>query len=892
MPQVAAAFFPVTFAAAGTKITAGMILTQLLSSVALSALSQALLAPDAPRQPGIATEVTTQGGTNPQSFVLGRYATAGNEVAPPMSHGETDGTPNAYLTYVHDLGDIAFTALNRLIVNDAYVPLSGAAHADYGTPMAGDIPAGAGWAKVYDGTQTTADAMLVAKYVTYPDRPWSTDMIGRGVPYTILTFRYNREVWNALPRVRYEVDGIALYDPRLDTSVGGSGAHRWGQLGTYEFTRNPVVMIYNILRGIELPDGRIWGGEAGALDLPVTNWMAAMNVCDEAVSLSAGGTEPRYRAGLEVRVSEEPAAVIEELLKACSGQIVETGGVYRIRAGGVGLPVLSITDDDIIVTEAQSFLPFAPLGETYNGLHASYPEPEAFYSATDAPPVTNATYEAEDQGRQLIADLSLSAVPYGLQVQRLTDAWIKEERRLRRHRITLPPRAAKLEPLDSIAWTSAANGYSAKVFEVSAVADSFLTLNQTLMIRERDADDYAWDVADQRSVVVPDFGLVSPPAQSVVGLSVTAVAIEDATGTSRRPAIRVGWTTANIDDVEGVQIEVRVAATEEIVAQFQALDFSAGSVVTESGLVGSTEYQVRARYIVSGTRAVSWSSWTSITTLGVFLQNADFAGGVYSLFTDQGLYAIRDVNALPGSGSFTGEKVFNRTDGKLYQWTGSAWALVVADVAAGAITADKIAANTITGGLLAASGIITQSAQIGDALVTNAKIANAAVTSAKIGSAAIETAKIADLAVETLKIKGNAVSVIRAASSSTAYSGSSWSTRASITFTPALSDGQIAAWARSLVTVTSNADNIRRAEYEIRLLWKGADMADGSAVIDLSVGGSSTAETRRGALLDLGLADAGAGSGTLELQARRVSGSGLGSDEIDDFVLVVAEYKR
>lgn len=1105
MPQVAV-LFPVTFAAAGTKITAGMIVTQLLSSVALSALSQALLAPDAPRQPGIATEVTTQGGTNPQSFVLGRYATAGNEVAPPMSHGETDGTPNAYLTYVHDLGDMAFFALNRLIVNDAYVPLSGTAHPDYGTPMAGDIPAGAGWAKIYDGTQTAADAMLVAKYATYPDRPWSTDMIGRGVPYAILTFRYNREVWNALPRVSYEVDGIALYDPRLDTSVGGSGAHRWGQLGTYEFTRNPVVMIYNILRGIELPDGRVWGGEASALDLPVANWIAAMNVCDEAVTLAAGGTEPRYRAGLEVRVTEEPAAVIEELLKSCSGQIVESGGVYRIRAGGVGLPVLSITDGDIIVTEAQSFLPFAPLGETYNGLHASYPEPDAFYSATDAPPVTNATYEAEDQGRQLVADLSLSAVPYGLQVQRLTDAWIKEERRLRRHRLTLPPRAAKLEPLDAIAWTSAANGYTAKVFEVSAAADSFLTLNQTLMIRERDSDDYAWDVADERSVVVPDFGLVAPPAQSVVGLSVTAVAIEDATGTSRRPAIRIGWTTANIDDVDGVQIEVRVAATEEIVAQFQALDFAAGSVVTEAGLVGSTEYQVRARYIVSGTRAVSWSSWTSITTSGVFLQNADFAGGVYRLFTDQGLYAIRDVTALPASGAFTGEKVFNRTDGKLYQWTGSAWVLVVAQVnapdinghlvtnqiavnavtseliasgavissklgnlavtaekvassaitsakiaagavqegniasnavtaikvatsaitetkiasdavttpkiaagavtaneiaaaaitagkiaagavtaaeiaagtitsaqiatdtitatniAAGAInaselntnavtadkiaanavtaakisagavtaekiaantitaseiaantitgneiagntitaseiagntiTADKIAANTITGGLLATSGIITQSAQIGDALITNAKIANAAVTAAKIGDAEIETAKIADLAVETLKIKGNAVSVIRAASSSTAYSGSSWSTRVSLTFTPALSDGQIAAWARSLVIVTSNSDNTRRAEYEIRLLWKGVDMADGSAVIDLSVGGSSTPETRRGALLDLGLADAGAGSGTLELQARRVSGAGLGSDSIDDFVLVVAEYKR
>jgi hypothetical protein len=149
------------------------------------------------------------------------------------------------------------------------------------------------------------------------------------------------------------------------------------------------------------------------------------------------------------------------------------------------------------------------------------------------------------------------------------------------------------------------------------------------------------------------------------------------------------------------------------------------------------------------------------------LDDPDFANGIYTLFTDQGLYAIEDVTSLPPAGTFVGEKVFNRTDGKLYQWTGSAWDLVVADVAdgsitstkiddnavttpkisAGSITGDKIVANTITGGLLSTSGIITNSAQINDAVVTNAKISNAAITSAKIGTAEIKTANIENGAV-------------------------------------------------------------------------------------------------------------------------------------------------
>ena len=196
-------------------------------------------------------------------------------------------------------------------------------------------------------------------------------------------------------------------------------------------------------------------------------------------------------------------------------------------------------------------------------------------------------------------------------------------------------------------------------------------------------------------------------------------------------------------------------------------------------------------------RAVDYSGNTSGFTAGVsgtttFIDDPDFANGVYSLFTDQGLYAIRDVTSLPASGTFVGEKVFNRTDGKLYQWTGSVWESVVggaesfgelqgsiaqsqipngvidtaqiaddailagkisanavganaiaansiygAAIQGGVITGNKITANTITGGLLATSGIITNSAQINNAVITNAKIANLAVTTIKIANLAI-----------------------------------------------------------------------------------------------------------------------------------------------------------
>ena len=257
---------------------------------------------------------------------------------------------------------------------------------------------------------------------------------------------------------------------------------------------------------------------------------------------------------------------------------------------------------------------------------------------------------------------------------------------------------------------------------------------------------------------------------------------------------------------------------------------NSSSGATKVGVSGGSEF-VRSDLGIQETRyyflkSVDYSGNASAFTSGVsatttFIDDDDFANGVYSLFTDQGLYAIEDVTSLPASGDFTGQKVFNRTDGKLYQWTGSAWEQVVggaesfgdlqgsiaqsqipngvidtaqiaddaiiagkisanavganaiaansiygAAIQGGVITGDKITANTITGGLLSTSGIITNSAQINDAVVTNAKIANAAITSAKIQDLAVTSAKIGDLNAD--KITAGVINAARIPTLSTA----------------------------------------------------------------------------------------------------------------------------
>lgn len=615
-------------AAIGAFFASGSIVVQvigrILVSIAASALMRAL-APK-PRTPGIRTEVTQNGGVNPCSFILMRYATAGQRVCPPMSHGSSGDTPNAYLTEVIELGDIPGQALHRVMINDQYVTLGATAHPDYGFPVLGELN-GVAWVKYYDGTQTDADPMLLAKYGSYPERPWTSDMIGRGLCYAILTCKFSRKKWNAMPRFRFEVGGIPLYDPRKDSTVGGSGPHRWNDKATWEPTTNPVVAIYNILRGIALPDGSVWGGGIPAVDLPLGSWFAAMNECDVLVGDGLSGTEPQYRAGFEVGVDEEPADIIDELLKACSGQISEVGGIWKIRVGGPGVPVLSITDGDILTSSPEDLTPFPGFTASFNGIHATYPEPAMLWEPKEAPPLYNPAWEEADQGQRLVANLGLPAVPYGVQVRRLMAAYIAEERRFLRHGQSLPPDAAVLEPLDAISWTSAQNGYSAKVFEVSEVADDLWTCRQTVALRERDPADYV--SSNPAPPEVPSLAVVIPSARVVPGFSVTGTSITDATAAPRRPALKLSWEP-DLPDVRAIAYEVRLTATGVVVASGSTDNVAAGELVVSEGILADTAYQARVLPVLDFD--ADWTDWVGATSPITLITSSDLAFGAV---TDQ-----------------------------------------------------------------------------------------------------------------------------------------------------------------------------------------------------------------------------------------------------------------
>lgn len=606
-------------AAVGTFIAGlgavGTFLLQTAVGIGLNLLAQAIAGK--PKDPSFAINGTLRsGGDIPRSFILGKTATAGSLIW-VNTWGSDGDTKNAYLTQVIAISDLPCQSLDEVWVNGEKVTLSGS-HS-YGTPVTQYRKDGKDylWVKFYDGTQTTADSLLVGG-ASNANRTWQGTRIGKGVAYAVVTSRVTKNLFSGIPSFKFVVTGMPLYDPSKDSTVpGGSGSHRWNNPATWggDGDHNPAVQIYNLLRGIEY-EGEWFYGLQGmtAARLPSVNWISQIEKC------RAGNI---YRAGGEIPVDAPLANAVEALLTACQGRVSEIGGFYEIYAGEPDEPIASFTDGDILSTEEQSFTPFFGLADTINGIAATYPSPADGWAEKAAPPIYRTDLEAEAGGRRLMADVALDFVPYPEQVQRLMKSALAEGQRARRHTLVLPPEYWPYAvPGAILSWTSERNGYVDKLFRVDGAVDR-ANLDVMIDITEVDPSDYDWDSETDYKVPVDGaLGVIRPPVQPLVGWQVFPAIIGQ--GDKQLPSIRIAYP-GNLDDVRAVRVQVRLAGETsplfdgEVPYGDPDTNDNPASVILSGTFAPDTDHEVRGIFVPDSGRSVDWSEWLPVTTPNVWI---------------------------------------------------------------------------------------------------------------------------------------------------------------------------------------------------------------------------------------------------------------------------------
>lgn len=619
------------FGAAFAYSTAGAVVSYLIGAAiayGVSLLSQALLGEDQPTQTQGVRLTIQMGDDKPMSFIAGTSATAGKRKY-IGAWGKDGKTPNAYLADVIEIGNIPATGTPGFWVDDQKVTvLWGEAPVEQGYPVLEYRRNGKDylWFKYYDGNQTTPDLYLAAKFGTDPDRPYKNTMIGRGCPYFIATARLDQDFFPNQPTYLCEAPVSAWYDIRKDSTNGGSGSHRWDNRATWEPSDNPVVLIYNIIRGVYYGTEWIYGGQnLPAFRLPASNWMVAANECDRLIPLAGGGSEKQFRCGTEINFDMVPLDVIDKLKKSCNGRMAENGGVFKILVGAPGAAVYSFSDNDILVTKGQNYTPFPGLDATYNGIEATYPEPLEKWATKDAPARYSTDLESADGNRRLASGVTFEAVPFPVQVQRLMKLLIEEDRRFRVHSFYLPPDAWTLEPNDVVSWTSVRNGYINKKFLVVRI-DGERTFNQLVVLKEIDPSDYDWSTDEQVPVSVGPVSPIVEPSHPMFGWQALPAVFFDSSGNARRPSIEVFYA-GDQDGVDRVRVEVFLkedgsrAFSGEI--PYEAPLDQQYSTVLNGIFLPNEDYQVQGIFVSNIGKNFSWSGLIDVTTPNVLLGEGD-----------------------------------------------------------------------------------------------------------------------------------------------------------------------------------------------------------------------------------------------------------------------------
>ncbi|NKF51357.1 hypothetical protein G3R49_12395 [Shewanella sp. WXL01] len=270
--------------------------------------------------------------------------------------------------------------------------------------------------KMHLGDQTTADANLVAD-----SSIWTEDHIGYGITYIYARLSYDPEVFpNGVPNIKALVKGKKVYDPRLDTTAGGSGSHRIDDQSTWEWSDNWALCVLDYTLNES--------GVGATLDeVNVESYALAANDCDEFVEYQTDEFEKRYTCNGTYSHDKSPSSILESLLSAGAGTQVYISGQYHLYAGVFqGPEVITLTEDD--VAGNVDIRPYTPRSELCNAIRGTFVDPDNYYQPTDFPPHENDYYRAEDNGEYIDHDIDLPFTQSQWTAQRLAKLYLEMNR--------------------------------------------------------------------------------------------------------------------------------------------------------------------------------------------------------------------------------------------------------------------------------------------------------------------------------------------------------------------------------------------------------------------------------------------------------------------------------
>jgi hypothetical protein len=313
------------------------------------------------------------------------------------------------------------------------------------------------------------------------------------------------------------------------------------------------------------------------------------NLCDENVTLSAGGTEKRYTCNGVVFSDLAPMQVLDNMLTSCTGVLSYSNGKFILKGGQYVSPTITLTDDDFISQVAlESKRSRKDLFNTVKGIFTSE---ETSWQPSDYPMVTSSTFSDAD-GEVIFADIDLPFTVSSATAQRIAKIALFKNRQQMVLSAQVKLTGFKLEVGDTVNVTNTRLGFSNKVFEVAEWSfsnDDKLAIS--LLLNETASSVYDWNAEESA------FSLDNTTLPTVQDVQAPSLVVTDELRIYAETPITVLKVVCSSSQGTTNEFEVEAQNTNDAGSDFITLGRSKGNIFELVNAEDGAIYNVRARSI-------------------------------------------------------------------------------------------------------------------------------------------------------------------------------------------------------------------------------------------------------------------------------------------------------
>ncbi len=329
----------------------------------------------------------------------------------------------------------------------------------------------------------------------------------------------------------------------------------------------------------------------------------------------------RYTVDGSFQVDQKPASILEDLLTASAGAMVYQQGTFRGYAGAATTPTNTLDESDL--RGKISVTPRPSISEAFNAIRGTFVDADdekAPFSLTDFPPITNATFETEDNNERVFNEIELPYTTNKIRAQRLGNLFLLRARQ--GITVEFPAKMTKFElaTWDVVTLTIAHMGWTDKEFRI-------LEWEMTegggvnLTLQEEASAVYDFGPGDEITIdPAPDTNLPNPftvdvPTDLALVSGTAALFLKaDGTVASR---IKVTWT--QVPDqfvISGGKIEVQFKKSADTLWEDSSSTAGDQTMTLVSPVEDGIAYDVRIRAVNTLLVKSDWATVTNHVVIG------------------------------------------------------------------------------------------------------------------------------------------------------------------------------------------------------------------------------------------------------------------------------------